>query len=228
MGESWILQRGDGASVLNLRGKKWETHGFERAQVEQWGREPDLAHVLAEALADFGSRMGAVAVGDKWPWYIDHLDTILEAFPKAKLIYNVRDPRGIWNSAQKFKGRKRGDAVLREMLAKDRKIEALGEHSNLFSFRYEDLVCDPEATARALYEFLGLDYDPSYLDYDAARDPLPERWSWVKEASDPFDPRHTTKWREAMTQKQIDRVSRQARSFISKYDYGGQRSSKKI
>jgi hypothetical protein len=174
---------------------------------------------MSEAMTDFGRRCQAQVVGDKWPWYIDYLETVLVAFPDARFIYNVRDPRGVWNSAQRFKGRGRGDELLRKMLARDRAVSAYLRRGNFLTVRYEDLVREPAATCRRLYRFLNRSYSNALLKYEPDEDPYPERWDWVPQASEPFDPWHTVKWREQMRPVDIKRVTEQAAWFMEKYRY---------
>jgi hypothetical protein len=174
---------------------------------------------MSGALSDFAMRCGVSVVGDKWPWYIDHIDLIFKAFPTAKFIYNVRDPRGIWNSAQRFKERQWGDRVLNEMLTKDRRISSYLQKQNFITIRYEDLVCQPADTCRRLYQFLGVDFSEEYLNYNPQTDPYPNRWNWIPEAKDNFDTKHATKWKKQMSQDEIDRVTKLADWFIKKYQY---------
>jgi hypothetical protein len=171
------------------------------------------------ALADFAQRCNAVVAGDKWPWYADYLPELLNVFPEAKLVYNVRDPRGLWNSAERFKDRRRGDELLDRMLENDGRVMPFVELADSLTVRYEDLVCRPEKTSRRLYEFLGCDFSRTYLNYARGADPYPKRWDWVPEAGRQFNPRHTTKWKEQMSQRQIEHVIGRAGWFMEKYEY---------
>jgi hypothetical protein len=175
---------------------------------------------MPEALGDFARRCGTRVAGDKWPWYIAYLDSALAVFPDAKYVYNVRDPRGLWNSAQRFKGRARGDELLGRMLENDRRIARYLQRASFLTIRYEDLVCQPEEVCKRLFEFLGCDYLPEYLVYDPQKDPYPDRWEWIPEAGHQFDTRHTVKWKEQMTPEEIEHVNRLAAWFLEKYGYG--------
>jgi hypothetical protein len=174
---------------------------------------------MPAALSDFARRCDARVAGDKWPWYVDHLENTLAVFPDAKYVYNVRDPRGLWNSAQRFKGRGRGDELLDRMLENDRRLEGYLRRRNFLTIRYEDLVCRPEQTCAQLFGFLGCDFSPEHLFYSPHRDPYPERWEWVPEAGQQLDPWHTVKWKEQMSQQEIESVRRLAGWFIEKYGY---------
>jgi len=244
--ESYAFHPRSQASIFNPASNSWRRHGFAETDVRRWAAiwqaqpqallrrilrratgRPFLVvspfqRTMSEALADFARRCDARVVGDKWPWYADYLPEVLKAFPRAHFIYNVRDPRGLWNSAQRFKGRQRGEELLERMLQQDRRVTPYLERESFCALRYEDLVAEPEETCRQMYAFLGCDYAREYLTYDPATDPYPERWSWVPQASQPFDPQHATKWRMQMTAEEIERVTRRAGWFMDKYEYGSE------
>ncbi|MDJ0598250.1 MAG: sulfotransferase [Crocosphaera sp.] len=240
--ESYLLKPDSHNCITNLDSYSWSRHGFSEEDVQKWakllssppgikeriikyltGRDyariNKFRQVAYESFSDFAYRCGASVVGDKWPWYINHIDIVLEAFPNAKFIYNVRDPRSHWNSAQRFKERKRGDEILKEMLRKDKLISPYLERANFLTIRYEDLVCNPENTCKELYEFLGVDFSPNYLKYNLNTDPYPNRWKWIPESKDDFNILHTIKWKQQMNKHDIERVNQRANWFIEKYRY---------
>jgi hypothetical protein len=241
--ESYALHPRSPSSIFNPASDSWKKHGFAREDVQRWAAiwqaEPQALlrrivrrltghHVfvaepfrrtMSQALADFAQRCNAAVAGDKWPWYADYIEEVVAAFPRARLIYNVRDPRGVWNSAQRFKGRKRGDELLGRMLAQEARVAPYLAGENFVTIRYEDLVKEPEETCRQMYEFLGCSYRREYLRYVPEADPYPDRWDWVPEASQQFDPWHTIKWQEQMTAQEIEQVTKRASEFIEKYGY---------
>jgi hypothetical protein len=150
---------------------------------------------------------------------MEYLPIVRQVFPDARYIYTVRDPRGLWNSAQRFKNRNRGDEILDWMLTNDIILERSRLGQNLMTVRYEDLVTKPESTCTELYGFLGCDFSPSYLQYDPRSDPYPDRWDWIPEAREQFNRWHAVKWQEEMEPSEIARVSRLAGEFMVKYRY---------
>lgn len=241
--ESYVFHPRSRASLFNPQSDSWRRHGFDQERVEAWAaiwrQQPQLAarrvvrkltgrtvlarapfqRTMPEALADFARRCNARVVGDKWPWYIHYLDHVLAAMPQVRLIYSVRDPRGLWNSAQRFKQRQRGDEILAQMLAGDRQVTRFQQQSNFLTVRYEDLVGQPEATVRRLVRFLGCEFDPGYLEYRQEKDPYPARWDWIPEAGVQLNPWHATKWQEQLSPAEIDRVTERSRRFMDKYGY---------
>jgi hypothetical protein len=249
MWESYAFHPRSKSSIFNPDSDSWRKHGFSEADVRRWAAiwraEPRsflrralrkltgrtflaadcFRRTMPEALADFAQRCGAAVVGDKWPWYIDHLDDVLAVFPEARYVYNVRDPRGLWNSAQRFKGRGRGDELVQRMLRAETRVAPYLDQPNFLTLRYEDLVNQPEVTCEELFTFLGCGaasergLSRETLQYDPASDPYPSRWEWVPEASQPFDPWHAVKWREQMSRQEIEQITERTGWFIERYDY---------
>ncbi len=244
MNESYWLIPTHGDSLLNLENGRWRRHyGFDDALMAElaatptpflsrpwlrragrWMRYLDpysRRHCsrFEGVLRRLGEAWGATVVGDKWPWYIDYIELMCAVFPDARYIYNVRDPRGLWNSAQRFKDRARGDYVLDEMLRMDARVAPYLSRPNFMTFRYEDLAGSPEETMARICGFLGLEHDAAYLAYKPKIDPAPVRWNWVPETRDPVNVHHAEKWRERMTREEILRVSERADAFVEKYGY---------
>ncbi len=247
--ESYAFHPRSRASIFNPASASWRKHGFSETDVRRWAAiwraEPRSSlrralrrltgrtylaagcfrRTMPEALADFARRCGAAIVGDKWPWYIDHLEDVLAIFPEARYVYNVRDPRGLWNSAQRFRGRQRGDELLQRMLLAEKRVSPYLDKPNFITLRYEDLVHKPETTCQRIFAFLGcgrtsmVGFSQEHLQDYAANDPYPSRWEWVPEASQPFDPWHAVKWQEQMTRREIELVTGRAGWFIERYDY---------
>lgn len=241
--ESYGFHPRSGASIFNPRSDKWRQHGFFEQEVRAWAHiwraQPQLALrrivrkltgrsifvtepfrvTMTAALATFARRCSALVAGDKWPQYTQYLKPLVNAFPKARFIYNVRDPRGLWNSAHRFKERQRGDEMLRQLLRGDKIVSPYLSQENFLTIRYEDLVCQPEETARKLYRFLGCDFSSDYLHYRQEEDAYPERWSWIPQATGPFNPWHTKKWKEQMSAEQIALITERTASFREKYGY---------
>ena len=241
--ESYGFHPRSGASIFNPRSDKWRQHGFSEEEVRVWAHiwrtQPQLALrrivrkltgrsmfvtepfrvTMTAALASFARRCDATVAGDKWPQYIQFLEPLMDAFPDARFIYNVRDPRGLWNSAQRFKERQRGDEMLQQLLRGDKIVSRYSSQENFLTLRYEDLVCQPEETARKLYRFLGCEFSPAYLRYREEEDAYPQRWSWIPQATRPFNPWHTKKWQEQMSAEQIARIAERTVLFREKHGY---------
>ena len=241
--ESYAFKPTSRASIFNPHSDKWRIHGFSESDIRRWSRiwnaQPYaffrrtlsqsigytsfttscFRQTMLPALADFARRCGVTVVGDKWPGYIRYLENLLSGFPDARIIYNVRDPRAVWNSAQRFKNRQRGDELLIRMLENDDRIRPYLAHSNFVTVRYEDLVCYPEATIQQIYDFLGLNISNPHLLYDSKKDFYPDRWSWVPEVYDQINSLHAYKWKNQTSISDINRITELSYSFIKYHNY---------
>ncbi len=127
-------------------------------------------------------RRGGVRACDQTPRNAFFLTEILAAFPDARVINMVRDPRAVLLS-QKNKWRRRslGEAALPRsevvrswsnyhplvtarlwraaVLAADRCAD-----ERVLTVRFEDLLAEPEPTVRAVAEHCGAEYSPAMLD----------------------------------------------------------------
>lgn len=117
-------------------------------------------------------RLGKRRWGDKslnTERYADHL---LAAYPGARVLHMIRDPRDRFaSSLTRWKVRRGGvGAGTAEWLASAR----LAEHHSrrapdrYMVVRYESLVSDPEGMLRAICGFIGEDYTPAMLSMDGA------------------------------------------------------------
>jgi len=202
----------------SLRRSPWRRF-LGRLYGPAWRRADLFSSAMRELLSEFGRIRGARVVGDKWPFYGRHMDVLLQAFPDARFLYNVRDPRAVWLSGQRFKNRNRGDFILDDMLELDRKIAPYLSRPEFIAFRYEDLVENHAHTVEWLYTFLGCAFRQEYLEYHADDDPSPGRWSWVPEAKEAVNVYHARKWRDALSDETISRIEARSRDFMEKWDY---------
>lgn len=128
-------------------------------------------------------------LGEKTPAHIDHVPTLLEWFPQAKIIHTFRDPRAITMSEIK-KVKKKGLGLRRKFPflptwltnAMDTPFEvmhisrlwlnAVRLHTkyselypnNYYMIRFEDLVSHPETHIKAVCNFLEIPFERQMLE----------------------------------------------------------------
>jgi hypothetical protein len=142
--------------------------------------------VFAEYARDRGKRL----YGDKTPLYITFIDPIAETFPEMRFVHLVRDGRDV---TMAYLERDKGPASVAEGAFHWKLRVSRGRESGrrlgpgrYREFRYEDLVDDPEATVRAICDFLDLDFNPVMLDYQKTSE------DFLDEAKNPGDHQHLT------------------------------------
>jgi len=127
---------------------------------------PDAIRVLYRA---FARHHGKVRYADKTPKFVFAIEPLAAAFPEAMFVHVVRDGRDIALSRADAGWRLRniGTEALRWVTHVERGRRA-GEQlapGRYVELRYEDLVADPERTARWLCEVVGVSFHDAMLRY---------------------------------------------------------------
>jgi Sulfotransferase family len=207
-------------------------------RVREWGvtpadvrerlpAEPTFADAIQAVYRAYAERRGKRRFGDKTPSYMQRLDVLERAFPGARYVHLIRDGR---DAALSFVGmrrrprfnwaRPRGVGAFaaqwrREVEAARRfgREQAAGRYREL---RYEDLVADPQASLRAVCEFLALDFEPAMLDYHRADDP--KLLLDHPRLAEPPTP-GVRKWRDQMAPRDTERFEGIAGRLLSELGY---------
>ncbi len=124
-----------------------------------------LFTALMTAYADVGN---ASRVGEKSPVHTRFIGRLSEAFPEARFVHLVRDPRAVVLSRMKagFGSRRIGRHVLRwrEAVAAHRRHAAALGPDRYLVVRYEDLVSDLRTQIEAVCRLLDLELVPAMLE----------------------------------------------------------------
>lgn len=139
--------------------------GLDSAQVERW--KSGLLWFLKRVTFRDPKRIIL-----KSPPHTGRIKTLLELFPDARFVHIVRDPYALfpstvrlWKTLHKFEAlQEPTNAGVEEyvfecfekMYERFEKDRELVDDSRFFEIRYEDLIRDPIAQIRSLYEHLGL------------------------------------------------------------------------
>ena len=112
---------------------------------------------------------GKPIIVDKTPNNVFIADELRECWPDARFIFLLRHPAAIAESRRNwFKGRPEAyDADQNHDLIR-RYCEALEDARRRYdgiTVRYEELTEDPESVTRQICDFLGVDWEPSMLEY---------------------------------------------------------------
>ncbi len=130
----------------------------------------DLADAVRRVLECFAAVNDKPYYGDKTPGYVAQIAQLSEMFPDAKFVHIIRDGRDVATSyldRDEWGPSTIGEAAYywRTRVGRGSEVGGrLGPH-RYREVRYEDMVEDPEGTARELCDFLGLDFDPAMMAY---------------------------------------------------------------
>jgi hypothetical protein len=175
--------------------------------------------------------------GEKTPRHVYRIDELLEAFPEAKVVCLVRDPRAVVASYRDWHGAgERRGATERPELQADRRrtrrsfnvvlmsllwrgvvrasFAALERHGRdrVRIQRFERLAASPEAEARDLCAWLGLEFEPALLEIPVVNSSYATAGTGV--STEPVD-----RWRTQLCAEEIAVVQSSCGSLMAELDY---------
>jgi hypothetical protein len=158
----------------------------------------------------YADAMGRAVMGEKTPTHLNHVDTLLEWYPGARVMHMLRDPRAVYVS-DRYRRQKRGrwpytwldkvplllEAYLlvltvvawrRATRLHPRLAAAYPEQYRLF--RFEDVVQHPHEYLPKVFEFVGVPMP------DSATLVLTPPEHGMRSGEEGIDPEAATRWRQ--------------------------------
>ncbi|HEY5668343.1 MAG TPA: sulfotransferase [Anaerolineales bacterium] len=181
----------------------------DRIRHEFWQGTPTYARLFALFHEHLAEREGKPRWGDQTGLIERYADQIFEAYPNAKMIQMIRDPRDRYQASltlwPKGKGRA-GGATARWLYSTSLAIRNLRRYPNRYMIvRYETLVRDTEQTLREVCTFLDEDFIPSMITMDGdldRRSRLTQGLN-IKPDTNPLTPDFIGLYHQAVPQKEI-------------------------
>lgn len=113
---------------------------------------------------EYAEKMGNLRWGEKSPNNYRFLDTLLNWYPNARVLYMIRDPRAVVASFRKVPwGSGSIDAIVRQWQSCVSVMEWWADDERVMVVQYETLVTEPEHQLRQISNFIGEDYTPDML-----------------------------------------------------------------
>jgi len=146
---------------------------------------------------------GKIRWGDKTPYYILHLETILDMFPNAQIIHIIRDGRDCSLSMLERKWDLRIFNTYHSAYIWDKYIVAGKKfgHKHPKSYieiHYEDLLNQPESSIHKLCAFLKIEFNHSVINFElsdgSGKTPL---------LAKPLSKNNQQKWKNKMPKRQL-------------------------
>jgi hypothetical protein len=169
-----------------------------------------LKHLYRQALAATDARFFL----DKTPRYFTIIPELARVFPEARYVILFRNPLAVLGSILDtwVRGEWLGVAHAQPDLLEAPRLLLTGRDllgDSVTTVQYEQLVQAPEATVQALCRHVGLEYDPTLIEY--GRSDLP-RWPHADQKSvyryTRPEPAQAEKWIEGLRHPQVWRLSR--------------------
>lgn len=160
---------------LHLRRLHVKTTTHE-AQLAVKGLDMDraeLEHLLWDRILHRDlERSGKRILIEKTPNNAPIWDRLVRCWPEARFIFLLRDPRTTLESwAESRTEHVPRDRALAKVVTGMRAVEDARSQLPGMTVRYEDLTIDPAAATRRICRFLGVEWEPSMLEYGRDRTP---------------------------------------------------------
>jgi len=166
---------------------------------------------------------------EKTPRHIYVLPQILHYYPKSKVIFLVRDPRGVAASIKRRTGSLR-KGYKRWVKDNSRILDYL-EDDRIRLVKFEDFLLENEKTLKDICCFLDLAFDPILLNhnenargwYGAHQEASEHAKRRHKQINKPIDPAFVTDWKERLVQEEINEVQKVCGPLMMKFGYKDER-----
>jgi hypothetical protein len=143
-----------------------------RLRKEFWQGEPGYARLFALIHEQYAEREGKPRWGDQTGLVERYADQIFSAYPEAKMVHMIRDPRDRYEASLALwpNGRARvGGATARWLYSIAWARRNMKRYPDRYKFvLFETLVHGPEETLREICAFLGEEYIPEMLTMDGS------------------------------------------------------------
>lgn len=182
----------------------------------------DLHHLPSVPVAAIYHRLAGTRAGlwrgNKTPQMSERLDGLLALFPDVRVVLVVRDVRDVCLSSREKWGK---DLVVRAHKWADRLLAALSvierlPAQNAMIIRFEDLLLDRAAVARAACRFLGVPFSDRMLRH---HETVTTANPGHKNFGRPIDPSNTGRWRASLTASEVRRIEECAYEAMDRFGY---------
>lgn len=148
-------------------------------------------------------------------WTVEFFLPLARAFPEARFVIVIRDPRAVFNSNLKEPDQSKVTRLVsyarchRKLMAFATYFQTLPIFKNrLFVLRYEDLTTEPERFCQSLCAFLNIDYQPGMLDtttyVNYATGGVHDGLSNFEPNAQGFVPARIDRWKKHLSPEQVD------------------------
>lgn len=196
-----------------IRGDWFDTLKIDHEELRSRFRDDDqctfpaIFHFILQVQSQ---RLGKPITGEKTPGHYEHVHTLLQWFPDARVIFMMRDPRAV--SASTIDTPFGSRFINFHARRWTRANEVLKSHHGdrrVYLLRYEDLVGEPNRKVKDLCDFVGIEFEPGMLAASGKR-AVACRDAWRTDhharADMKIDARSVEKWKERLRPGQVRSV----------------------
>ncbi|MGB7876624.1 MAG: sulfotransferase [Anaerolineales bacterium] len=212
-------------AMLRYKHVRFLEPDVDRIRWEFWQGKPTYARLFALFQQHHAEHEGKPRWGDQTGVIERYAGQIFEAYPDAKMLHMIRDPRDRYAGSLALwpNGKARaGGAVARWIYTTILANRNLKKYSGRYmTVKFEDMVYETEQTIRRVCEFLGEEFYPDMLGMPEAiehRDKLIQR-SHGDAEKPPLSPQYIGIYTEEVPTDEIAFMQSIARRSLKQYGY---------
>ena len=160
------------------------------------------AAVFRVLLASFAGASAARRIVEKTPMHIRHIETILDWFPDARIVWIVRDGRACVASLQRVPWATHDPEVLGWQWVRNMAFALAAEGragAAMTRVRYEDLIADPVAEMDRIQDFVGVARSAAVHDHTLGVDTVkPFERDWKANVNKPVIGARVDAWKQEL------------------------------
>lgn len=182
---------------------------------------PDLSGAFAFLIENHAKKAGKPRGGEKTPNHYKYIDTLLQWYPDARIVYLLRDPRAVVASRLRMPwGHKDTARLAREWQWSVSDYSSRQNDARQSMVQYERLVQHPQVVLHEVCNFLEEQYDTQMLlGYREAALPLIGKQLWKDDVRRELNTEANRKWRSQLGQHEISIIEHFTRSGMSLIGY---------
>lgn len=197
----------------------------DRIRRELAAGPPTYARLFSLFLRHYAERQGKPRWGEQTGLVERYADEIFTAFPGARIVHLVRDPRDRYQGSLELwpngRGRAGGATARWTYSTRLARRNQRKYPDGYLVVRYEDMVLHTEATLREVCAFVGEEYDPVMLSMAAAPERRERLMSRAAEprAGTPLTAEYIGRYRESVPVPEVAFMQMHARRLMRRYGY---------
>jgi hypothetical protein len=163
--------------------------------------------------------------GDKTPWNVRHLSTLVRWFPRCRIFHLVRDPRASVASRRKLPRTSQDvltNAVKWQLdvrCATQFLANAAASATRMMEIRYEDVVQDRRTVLERACAFMDEDFDEQMLSSHSSRDVMFKDQPWKEGVFEPVSTDSVKAWQRELNPAQVALIESLVGPGMKRYGY---------
>ena len=183
---------------------------------------PGVAALFNALIGTYSQKKGKPRWAEKTPRHLLHLDTIRQAYPQAKIIRIIRDPRDSALSMCQLPWASNNPLanfyICCEWFEKSNPF--FGQDKNSLTVSYEKLILDPVSTLQEICDYIDETFQEGMLETSqTGKDVASANEKWKTQVSQKLDPGRLYRWKRELPAEQITAMEYIGNKWLHYFGY---------